>query len=593
MDICICPGCGEKVAASLQKCTACNSNLLLKDTYLLHEIIGCNQAITYLASLKMGNRKVIIKELSIHKIKSWKEEELFIREMRVLRQLNHPQIPKFLDYFNFESGKYYIHYLVQQYVKGTNLKDEFKQKRYTDSEVFELILDVLKILKYLQSLNPAVIHRDIKLSNLIRKPNGSIVLIDFGSVKDVVRNTVHGDTVAGTFGYMAPEQFMGKGLPQTDIYAVGVLALVLLTHLSPEKMMNDNNILEWKSFIKESHSMYNLLEYFLQLNPRNRPLDAEQAFEYALNAMIKHGKNDVHHLDEKSEDTTRARDLQSKKEHIVPEINKAIQHWSCVIREYKDIPIEYSIYFPIGSKELPYIIRIPEIKAPRQLKRYEKLLCIYDDKVAILEKNQGEVLKKEFPLESITYIVHGEVLLHSWLNINTVSDTVTIPYNTVNDEIFNPIIMTLRRKLFKETDIRYNHEQHETELTKLDYLYELSYKFYNYSKRSILPGAIIISNMFQKKISVFRTHIPNSLFILTDKELLLLQDTEIPRKTHTANYGMISTYVPLRQITTIDFSSGIMTITLANDQIIQYICSQENQDLYEFRHALEKMKLLP
>jgi len=590
MNTCICPGCGEKVAADSTHCTACNGNLLLNGKYLLHEIIGYNQSITYLASLKKGKKKVIIKELSIHKIKSWKEEELFIREMQVLRQLHHPQIPKYLDYFHFESGKYYIHYLVQQYIKGTNLMDEYKQKRYTDAEVFKLVLDVLKILMYLQNLNPAIIHRDIKLSNLIRKSDGSIVLIDFGAVKDLFRNSVYGDTVAGTFGYMAPEQFLGKGLPQTDIYAVGVLALVLLTHLSPEKMMNENNVLEWRSFIKDSHPLYNLLEYFLRMNAGERPKNAEQAIAYAINTIKKSGSNSLQSVNEKYKDLTVGKNLQGKKENAVSERNKPTQYWSAVIREYKDIPIEYSIYFPIISKELPYIIRIPEIKVPRELKRYEKLFCIYDEKVRVLEKKQGVVSKQEFPLDSITYMVHGELLLYSWLDIHAVAGGVRIPYNTVNDGIFNPIITAIRRKLFKETRLRYNNEEHELELDKLDYLRERSYKFFNFGQRALLPGAVIRSSVFQNHLSGFAKSVAAALFILTDKELILLREEELPRNRKIPNYGIIFTFVPLVQITAVHFSSGTINITLTNNEIIRSNYSLENQGISEFMHALRKSK---
>jgi serine/threonine protein kinase len=63
------------------------------------------------------------------------------------------------------------------------------------------------------------------------------VIIDFGTVRDLIKGTIQGDTIAGTFGYMVPEQFMGKALVQSDIYAVGVVAVIMLSRLPPNELI--------------------------------------------------------------------------------------------------------------------------------------------------------------------------------------------------------------------------------------------------------------------------------------------------------------------------------------------------------------------
>src|SRR5262249_24875756 len=77
--------------------------------------------------------------------------------------------------------------------------------------------------------------RDLKPSNVIRRPDGSFVFIDFGAVRDKMKPE-GGSTVVGTFGYMAPEQFQGRAMPASDVYAVGTTALAMLTGREPEDL---------------------------------------------------------------------------------------------------------------------------------------------------------------------------------------------------------------------------------------------------------------------------------------------------------------------------------------------------------------------
>lgn len=75
---------------------------------------------------------------------------------------------------------------------------------------------------YLQQLEPPIIHRDIKPNNIIRDRDGKVFLVDFGAVRDTYYTTsMHGSTVVGTFGYMAPEEFRSKALPARDLYGLG------------------------------------------------------------------------------------------------------------------------------------------------------------------------------------------------------------------------------------------------------------------------------------------------------------------------------------------------------------------------------------
>ncbi len=234
MNKLVCSNCLLEVENS-DRCSNCNGELKLNDRYLLIKILGQNIGITYLATDLNSNQKVVIKELSIKNMSSWKDSELFKREYKTLSLINHPQIPNFIDYFEKHIGNSIKFYTVMEHIEGENLST--LTKPFTDDELVDFIEEVGEILNYLHNLNPPVIHRDIKPSNIIRRrADNKIVLIDFDSIVD---SSEENSTIVGTFGYMAPEQFAGKANVTSDYYSLGVTALVLRTKREPETFIDD------------------------------------------------------------------------------------------------------------------------------------------------------------------------------------------------------------------------------------------------------------------------------------------------------------------------------------------------------------------
>jgi len=285
MNNVICPDCGSENSPYNLTCEQCTSNLKLNNKYYLLKILGENIGITYLAQkannnelkgdelkrtvkLSANNEKLVIKELSLRTLEKWKNEELFKRESEILSQLNYKSIPKFIEEFELGIGRNAKSYIVMEYIDGITLREEFEQKRYTEDEVIELILEIAKILNYLHSLRPPVIHRDIKLSNIMRKSDGSLAIIDFGSVKNINMNK--NATISGTYGFMAPEQLKGEATFASDFYSLGVIALVLLSRKEPEDMIENNLELNWKENVYASNKLMYLLERLLDLNPQER-----------------------------------------------------------------------------------------------------------------------------------------------------------------------------------------------------------------------------------------------------------------------------------------------------------------------------------
>src|SRR5690606_14302015 len=139
---------------------------------------------------------------------------LFERETRVLKNLRHPCIPRYIASFESEPG---VFNLVMERKPGASLRAIATRVHFTDRELRDVLGRVLDILEHLHGRTPPVIHRDIKPANMVRDAKGNIALVDFGGVRDALREN-GGSTVIGTFGYMAPEQLHGQATPATDIY---------------------------------------------------------------------------------------------------------------------------------------------------------------------------------------------------------------------------------------------------------------------------------------------------------------------------------------------------------------------------------------
>ncbi len=244
---------------------------LAKGRYTVHALLGEGaQGATYEASdaSARGDERVAIKCFRIRGAKSWKDVELAEREARVLASLRHPLIPRYIDHFE-EDGALW---LVTEKIDGESLGALRKQGvRFSEREVRQFLADVADALAYLHTRAPPVIHRDIKPSNVIRRTDGHFVLIDFGAVRDKMKPE-GGSTVVGTFGYMAPEQFQGRAMPASDVYAVGATALQLITGIEPEEMPHKGLAIDVRAAMRgvASDDMTNVLCAMLEPDPDKR-----------------------------------------------------------------------------------------------------------------------------------------------------------------------------------------------------------------------------------------------------------------------------------------------------------------------------------
>ncbi|MBI2374596.1 MAG: serine/threonine protein kinase [Deltaproteobacteria bacterium] len=266
----LCAGCGETTTS--EPCSACGANPLVDGRYALLDVLGSGGVgTTYRALHRPDGKIVALKEAPYRRATDLKMLELFEREAKVLRELSHPAIPKYLDHFVFGQGRHRALYLAQELITGKTLEEDIEKKRGNEASVRATLVQVLDVLEYLHGLAPPVIHRDIKPSNLMRASDGSIRVLDFGSVRDVIKDPrLGGSTVTGTYGYMAPEQFQGIATAATDLFALGVTALVMLTREAPQELFDPLGRGRWTERVSISPAFKQLLEHLVARDPDDR-----------------------------------------------------------------------------------------------------------------------------------------------------------------------------------------------------------------------------------------------------------------------------------------------------------------------------------
>jgi Protein kinase domain/Ankyrin repeats (many copies) len=191
----------------------------------------------------------------------------------------------YLEYFHVDTPDNRAFYIVQQLAPGKPLTDWVQSGwRGTEAEVRDIASQLLEILQYLHHQSPPLIHRDLKPHNIIRNDDGRVFLVDFGTVQDVYRNTLlKGCTVAGTFGYMAPEQFRGLAMPASDLYGLGATILYLLTHRSPADLPQERLKLSFRNHVNISNHFADWLELMMEPDTSERFSSAD----IALSALQK------------------------------------------------------------------------------------------------------------------------------------------------------------------------------------------------------------------------------------------------------------------------------------------------------------------
>lgn len=208
---------------------------------------------TFLAKDLHTPQLVIIKTLQLGQEFQWDDLKLFEREAKTLQNLNHPGIPKYLDYFESEIDNIKSFFLIQTYIDAPSLETVIRNgRKFSEVEVIELAESFLNILTYLHEQIPPIIHRDIKPSNILltnRSGNsiGNLYLVDFGSVQTVASKDSGTITIVGSYGYMPFEQFSGQTTIASDLYSFGMTLIYLMTGVHPAELPQVNGRVQFKN----------------------------------------------------------------------------------------------------------------------------------------------------------------------------------------------------------------------------------------------------------------------------------------------------------------------------------------------------------
>ena len=199
-----------------------DSNTIVGGRYkVLHPLGGGGMKLVYLAEdLRLASRPCALAEM----VDSFTSPDMqkqavaaFQREADMLAQLSNEHIPRVFDRFSEENH----HYLVMEYIDGITLEDELKADggKMPEAQLIDIALQILDTLNYLHNLEPPVIYRDLKPSNVMIGRNAQAKLIDFGIARHFQPQS--NATMIGTQGYAPPEQYRGRVEARSDLYALG------------------------------------------------------------------------------------------------------------------------------------------------------------------------------------------------------------------------------------------------------------------------------------------------------------------------------------------------------------------------------------
>lgn len=239
------------------------SGHILDNKYEIIKILGKGgMGTVYLCkNIRLGNL------WAIKEFKSNLGSELdFLAEPNVLKNLNHPGIPRIIDIF-YENNSLYM---IEDYIEGETLKEYVIRKGSLSSkEVSEISIKLCEILSYLHGFNPPIIYRDLKPSNIMIRKDSQVMLIDFGIAR-TFKEGQNGDTmILGSNGYIAPEQLNNiQSNFQTDIYSLGAVMYFLLCGNNPEVPVHlltlDKFPAKVDNFLKE------IIRKAVSINPEDR-----------------------------------------------------------------------------------------------------------------------------------------------------------------------------------------------------------------------------------------------------------------------------------------------------------------------------------
>lgn len=242
---------------------------------ILSEIGHGGMSTVYLAINEKANKTWAVKEVRKTGTKDFElvRQSLMV-ETDLLKKLKHPNLPSIVDVID-ETEDFLI---VMDFIEGNTLEQLLcEQGEQKQEDVVKWAIELCNVLSYLHRRTPQIIYRDMKPSNVMLKPDSSVMLIDFGTAREYKGNKESDTTCLGTQGYAAPEQFGGMGQtdPRTDIYCLGATMYHLVTGHNPSSPPYEMYpITHWNPRL--STGLENIIVKCTQRNPQDRYQSAEE-----------------------------------------------------------------------------------------------------------------------------------------------------------------------------------------------------------------------------------------------------------------------------------------------------------------------------
>ncbi|MEH1817880.1 MAG: protein kinase [Nostoc sp.] len=282
-------------------CTTCGMPLMLDGRYVPIKLLGRGGfGAAFLARDRRipGMRQCVVKQFqpagNLTSTQLQQAQLMFEREAEVLAQLgnDHEQIPDLFAFFpvivnSLQSGQEdQFFYLVQEYIDGKNLEEELVQQgKFSEQQVLQVLQEILKVLEFVH--DRGIIHRDIKPSNIMRRRDGKLFLLDFGAVKQVTNApSAASSTGIYSMGFAPPEQMTGgQVFPSTDLYALAVTLITLLTHQEAIQLFDAySNQWKWRSQVNINPRLADIFDKML-LPAANQRFQSAQEVLRALSSQ--------------------------------------------------------------------------------------------------------------------------------------------------------------------------------------------------------------------------------------------------------------------------------------------------------------------
>lgn len=213
-------------------------------------------------------------------------------EAKLLTLLQHQGLPMIYDHFH--ANEQFNEIIVMEWIEGQQLEQFCIEQK--SPLCYELILsmsiELIEAIQYLHEQSPAIIHRDIKPTNIMICRNGHIKLIDFGISKRHRTNRMQPTVALGTPGFAAPEQM--KGIPtdeRSDLYSFGCILYFLCT--KGKQLANQYDLQQIEYIVKRelAHipiALRHLILHCLQPDPQYRIVQASQVKTQLLQLTSQH-----------------------------------------------------------------------------------------------------------------------------------------------------------------------------------------------------------------------------------------------------------------------------------------------------------------